>query len=62
MFHSPTTDTQWVNGLANPLSWSKGLLDGVNSVDIELARLSTDGLVKVALNGMSYPLLLILKT
>ena len=62
MFHSPTTDTQWVNGLANPLSWSKGLLDGVNSVDIELARLSTDGLLKVALNGMSYPLLLILKT
>ena len=62
MFHSPTTDTQWVNGLANPLSWSKGLLDGVNAVDIELARLSTDGLLKVALNGMSYPLLLILKT
>ena len=62
MFHSPTTDTQWVNGLANPLSWSKGLLDGVNSVDIELARLSTDGLLKVALNGMSYPLLLICKT
>ena len=62
MFHSPTTDTQWVNGLANPLSWSKGLLDGVNSVDIELARLSTDGLLKVALNGMSYPLLLIRKT
>ena len=51
-----------MNGLANPLSWSKGLLDGVNSVDIELARLSTDGLLKVALNGMSYPLLLIYKT
>lgn len=51
MFDVPNTGTQWVNGIANPLRWSKGLLDGVNAMDVELARLSTDGLLKVALNG-----------
>lgn len=51
MFDVPNTGTQWMNGIANPLRWSKGLLDGVNAMDVELARLSTDGLLKVALNG-----------
>lgn len=42
---------QWANGDVNPVRWTKGLLDGVNDVDLELARLSTDGLILVALNG-----------
>jgi len=46
----PTSGTQWQNGVANPVTWSKGLLDDLKSVDVELARLSTDGLILVALN------------
>jgi len=48
--NQPTTGTQWANGATNPVLWTKGLLDGVNVFDVELARLSTDGLIKVALN------------
>ncbi|KAI0350556.1 hypothetical protein OH77DRAFT_1430894 [Trametes cingulata] len=44
----PSKGAQWANGAVNPVSWTKGLLDGVNSVDIELARLSQDGLIFVA--------------
>ena len=40
-----------MNGISNPVAWSKGLLDGVNGFDVELARLSTDGLTLVAQNG-----------
>ncbi|TDL27097.1 hypothetical protein BD410DRAFT_783284 [Rickenella mellea] len=46
--NQPQQGSQWVNGQANPISWTKGLLDGVNSVDVELARLSSDGLIYVA--------------
>ncbi|KAI0369542.1 hypothetical protein BV20DRAFT_946060, partial [Pilatotrama ljubarskyi] len=44
----PSKGTQWSNNAVNPVSWTKGLLDGINSVDIELARLSQDGLIFVA--------------
>jgi hypothetical protein len=44
----PTPSTVWVNGAANLISWSKGLLDGVNTFDIEMTRLSQDGLTFVA--------------
>ena len=47
----PAKGEQWVNGAVNPISWTKGLLDGVNSLDIELARLSQDGLIFVARDG-----------
>ena len=40
-----------MNGQANPVIWKKGLLDGVPMFDLELARLSEDGLILVALNG-----------
>ncbi|EJD04676.1 uncharacterized protein FOMMEDRAFT_18445 [Fomitiporia mediterranea MF3/22] len=49
-FIQPTTGTEWVNGQANPILWEKGLLDGVAMFDLELARLSQDGLIKAALN------------
>ena len=49
--NTPTVNMEWVNGVANPLSWTKGKLDGLNGIDIELARLSVDGLYKVASNG-----------
>ncbi|KAI0772328.1 hypothetical protein BD413DRAFT_474321, partial [Trametes elegans] len=44
----PAKGAKWANGEVNPVTWEKGLLDGVNIVDIELARLSTDGLIFVA--------------
>ncbi|KDQ56128.1 hypothetical protein JAAARDRAFT_133074, partial [Jaapia argillacea MUCL 33604] len=47
---SPTNGTQWVNGATNPVTWVKGVNDGIPSFDIELARLSTDGLIYIAKN------------
>ncbi|KAL7278792.1 hypothetical protein PYCCODRAFT_1413813 [Trametes coccinea BRFM310] len=44
----PAKGNVWANNAVNPISWTKGLLDGVNSLDIELARLSEDGLIFVA--------------
>lgn len=49
----PQLNTQWVNGGTNLVSWEKGLLDGINGFDVELARLSQDGLTLVARNGES---------
>lgn len=46
----PHLDTQWMNDQANLVQWRKGLLDGVNGFDVELARLNTDGLLLVAMN------------
>jgi len=46
----PTRTTTWVNGAANVVTWSKGLFDGVDFVDIEMSRLNTDGLTLIARN------------
>ncbi|KAI0633145.1 hypothetical protein C8Q77DRAFT_1122202 [Trametes polyzona] len=48
VINEPAKGAQWVNGAVNPISWTKGLLDGVRIVDIELSRLSQDGLIFVA--------------
>jgi hypothetical protein len=50
LIDEPHRDTQWVNNQANLIQWRKGLLDGVNGFDVEMARLSTDGLTLVAKN------------
>lgn len=47
----PTAGTQWANGAANVVSWVKGVGDGVDAVDIEMSRLSQDGLTFVAQDG-----------
>ena len=47
----PAAQREWVNNAPNLVTWSKGLLDGVNGFDVEMARMSTDGLVLVARNG-----------
>jgi len=44
----PTSTTVWINGAANLVSWTKGLLDGIDTFDIEMTRLSQDGLTFVA--------------
>jgi hypothetical protein len=48
MITQPTTSTVWVNGAANLVTWTKGLLDDINAFDVEMARLSQDGLIFVA--------------
>ncbi|KII85901.1 hypothetical protein PLICRDRAFT_178208 [Plicaturopsis crispa FD-325 SS-3] len=58
----PASNSTWVNGAVNPVSWTKGLLDGISSFDVELARLSQDGLIMVAkdvpTSGNSFNILL----
>lgn len=49
----PQTGTQWQNGAANPAQWTKGLMDDVPRFDIEIGRLSVDGILFVATDGLS---------
>ncbi|KAI0058761.1 hypothetical protein BV25DRAFT_1829753 [Artomyces pyxidatus] len=51
---SPSKGVQWANNQTYPISWSKGLFDGVDTFDLELSRLGTDGLVFVAKDVPSY--------
>jgi hypothetical protein len=51
MIMEPVSSTTWVNGAANLVSWTKGLLDGIDTFDIEMARLNQDGLTFVARDG-----------
>ncbi|PIL25687.1 hypothetical protein GSI_11437 [Ganoderma sinense ZZ0214-1] len=48
VINTPTTGVQWSNDAVNPITWTKGLLDGVTSVDVELARMNEDGIIFVA--------------
>ncbi|KIK52406.1 hypothetical protein GYMLUDRAFT_77820 [Collybiopsis luxurians FD-317 M1] len=48
LINEPASSTQWSNGAANLISWTKGLEDGIDAFDVELARLSDDGLIFVA--------------
>lgn len=54
--NEPAKGGQWVNGVANHVSWTKGLLDDVSSFDVEMSRMSVDGLIYVASYGTSDPL------
>ncbi|KAI0791116.1 hypothetical protein C8Q75DRAFT_805976 [Abortiporus biennis] len=48
VIQEPAQGTQWTNNAANRVTWTKGLLDGVDVVDVEMSRLSQDGLIFVA--------------
>ncbi|KAJ7632321.1 hypothetical protein FB45DRAFT_912150, partial [Roridomyces roridus] len=50
MVTGPQLNDQWANGETRAVSWVKGANDGVTSFDIELSRLSSDGLTLVAKN------------
>jgi len=45
---SPSTGSQWANGSPNVLTWVKGVDDGVDAFDLEMSRLSQDGLFLIA--------------
>jgi len=46
--NQPAASASWANGSPYPFAWTKGLLDGIDTFDIELTRLSEDGLILVA--------------
>ncbi|PPQ66410.1 hypothetical protein CVT26_011279 [Gymnopilus dilepis] len=50
VINNPSASTQWPNNAANLVTWQKGVLDGVDMFDMEMARMSTDGLTLVARN------------
>ncbi|KAJ7577249.1 hypothetical protein C8J56DRAFT_754698, partial [Mycena floridula] len=52
---SPSTVSTWNNDRDNILTWSKSPTDGISHFDIEMARLSTDGLLYVARNVPAVP-------
>ena len=53
MVTAPGKSDEWANGQTYPVTWVKGLLDGVNYLDLELTRMSVDGLILVARDGPS---------
>ncbi|GJE97022.1 hypothetical protein PsYK624_132320 [Phanerochaete sordida] len=55
IIQQPTAGTQWQNGAANLVTWTKGVGDGVDGVDIEMSRLSMDGLIFVAKDAPTKP-------
>ena len=50
MITAPAAQTQWQNNAANLVLWEKGVLDDIYGFDVEMARMSTDGLTLVARN------------
>jgi hypothetical protein len=47
---NPAPGVQWVNDGVNVITWDKGLRDGINGFDVEMARMSQDGLMLLARN------------
>jgi hypothetical protein len=45
---APGKGIEWANGQTYPVTWTKGLLDGVDFIDLELTRMQTDGLILIA--------------
>ncbi|OJA10274.1 hypothetical protein AZE42_08685 [Rhizopogon vesiculosus] len=46
--NQPGSSTTWKNGSPYPVSWTLGLLDGIETFDIEITRLSGGGVYLVA--------------
>ncbi|SJL07186.1 uncharacterized protein ARMOST_10529 [Armillaria ostoyae] len=55
MIKEPREGAQWSNDAVNVLSWEKGVWDGVTHFDIEMTRLSEDGITYIAYNVPSQP-------
>ncbi|KAF9554080.1 hypothetical protein CPC08DRAFT_766996 [Agrocybe pediades] len=50
VINEPHLQTQWQNNAVNVVTWQKGVLDGIHGFDVEMARLSQNGLILVARN------------
>ena len=51
IIQNPGNSTQLVNNVANVISWTKGAGDGIMGFDLEMTRMSVDGLFLIARNG-----------
>jgi hypothetical protein len=51
IIESPVNGTQLVNNVSSAISWTKGVDDGIFGFDLEMTRMSTDGLYLIARNG-----------
>ena len=50
IIESPGNNTQFVNNVTNAITWTKGV-DGIFGFDLEMTRMSVDGLFLIARNG-----------
>ncbi|KAG0697492.1 hypothetical protein DFH29DRAFT_147795 [Suillus ampliporus] len=48
VINQPGSSTSWKNGSPYPVSWTMGLLNGIDTFDIEITRLSRVGIYFVA--------------
>ncbi|KAK0440411.1 uncharacterized protein EV420DRAFT_1650541 [Desarmillaria tabescens] len=55
IINEPQASAKWPNDAANVVTWEKGVLDDITHFDIELMRLSQDGVTYVAYNVEAYP-------
>jgi len=55
IIESPVNGTQLVNNVTSAISWTKGVDDGIFGFDLEMTRMSTDGLYLIARNVLSKP-------
>ncbi|KAK0438510.1 uncharacterized protein EV420DRAFT_1209518 [Desarmillaria tabescens] len=55
MIKEPRESAQWSNDAVNVLQWEKGVWDGVTHFDIEMTRLSEDGITYIAYNVQAFP-------
>ncbi|KIN93473.1 hypothetical protein M404DRAFT_509673 [Pisolithus tinctorius Marx 270] len=55
IINQPGASTSWAVGSPYPVTWTKGLQDGVDTFDVELMRLYEDGLYLVAKSGSAVP-------
>jgi len=55
VIQNPGNGTQLVNNVANLITWAKGVDDGIFGFDLEMTRMSKDGLFLIARNVVSGP-------
>ena len=51
IIESPGNGTQLVNNVTSAITWAKGVEDGIFGFDLEMTRMSVDGLYLIARNG-----------
>jgi len=55
IIETPGNGTQLVNNVTNVITWSKGVQDGIFGFDLEMTRMSADGLYLIARNVLAKP-------
>lgn len=55
VINEPQLSAQWSNGAVNVVTWAKGVEDDITSFDMEMLRLSQDGVTYIAYNVEALP-------